>query len=62
MASNQIDGRLRNGNNDGIISGQGLNPQDEAGQAWRHLSSAHLISDVGHCLSLGMQGAEKGAP
>ncbi len=62
LASDQIDGCLRNGNNDGIISGQGLNPQDEAGQAWRHLSSAHLISDVGALPQFGHAGRGKGVP
>lgn len=35
-----------NGDGDGIISGNGLDPNSEAFLFWSHLSSAHLIFDV----------------
>lgn len=62
LASEQIAPHLRNGNNDGLISGQGLNPQDEAAQAWAHLAAAGLIADVGALPQFGHARRGQGVP
>lgn len=62
LASEQIAPHLRNGNNDGIISGHGLTPQDEAAQAWSHLSAAGLIPDVGALPQFGQARGGQGVP
>jgi len=65
-ASEYIDSRLMNGNNDGQIDGPGLavNPggqNHEARSFWAHLAAAHLMTDPGQ-----VQGGRalfgKGAP
>jgi competence protein ComGC len=37
---------LKSGNGDGNIDGDSFNPETEAGQFWKHLSAANLITDV----------------
>ena len=62
LASEQIAPHLRNGNNDGMISGQSLNPQGEAAQAWSHLAAAGLIADVGTLPQFGPARRGQGVP
>jgi prepilin-type N-terminal cleavage/methylation domain-containing protein len=46
-ASQYIRRDLRDGNGNGIVEGEGLDPGTEAGNFWVHLSAANLIQDVG---------------
>ncbi|MFN7662768.1 MAG: type II secretion system protein [Alphaproteobacteria bacterium] len=62
LASSHIHPSLRNGQNDGIIGGQGLNPLDEAGNVWTHLSRSGLIGDVGQLPSQGYAKGGQGVP
>ena len=62
LATDQIADHMLNGNNDGMISGQGLNPQDEAAQVWSHLAAAALISDVGRLPEMGYARRGHGIP
>lgn len=50
-AAEYIEGVLKNGNNNGVIEGEGLAPESEAFQFWRHLAAAGLIVSKGppHC-------------
>ncbi len=47
MASSLIDPDLPNGDGDGEITGDGLDPSRDAGKFWRHLSASGLIENVG---------------
>ena len=44
QAVETIDEALKNGKNNGIIDGKGLNQGDEAIEYWAHLAAAHLIA------------------
>lgn len=46
-ASHYIRRDLRNGNGNGVLEGDGLDPGTEAGNFWIHLAAANLIQDVG---------------
>ena len=46
-AKANIHDSLIDGNQNGTIEGDGLDPASEAGQFWVHLSARNLISDVG---------------
>ena len=54
-ATSHINGHLRDGDDDGLISGAGLAPQSQAFQFWLHLSAAGL-------LTLGVRSIETAAP
>ena len=62
LASAHINPKLRNGQNDGIIGGHGLNPLDEAANVWMHLAYAGLIGDVGPLPSYGYAKGGQGVP
>lgn len=46
-ANTQIQNGLPNGDGDGIIAGDGLDKDKDAGKVWQHLASVHLIPDPG---------------
>ena len=62
LASAHIHPKLRDGQNDGVISGHGLNPLDEAANVWTHLAQAGLIGDVGQFPSYEYAKGGQGVP
>lgn len=62
LASTHIHPKLRDGQNDGVIGGHGLNPVDEAANVWTHLAHAGLIGDVGQLPSQGYAKGGQGVP
>lgn len=46
-AKANIDNSLIDGNQNGLIEGDGLDPKSKAGQFWAHLSAKDLISNAG---------------
>jgi prepilin-type N-terminal cleavage/methylation domain-containing protein len=47
QAKAYIKDSLKNGNHNGLIEGEGLAPDSEAGQFWQHLAAAELIAQPG---------------
>lgn len=62
LASSHINAKLRDGQNDGIIGGHGLNPADEAANVWMHLAQAGFIGDVGQLPAQGYAKGGQGIP
>jgi prepilin-type N-terminal cleavage/methylation domain-containing protein len=62
LASSHIHAKLRDGQNDGIIGGHGLNPLDEAANVWVHLAQAGFIGDVGQLPAQGYAKGGQGVP
>ena len=62
LASKNIHHKLRDGKNDGIIGGHGLNPPDEAANIWGHLAQAGLIGDMGQLPESGYARRGEGIP
>jgi prepilin-type N-terminal cleavage/methylation domain-containing protein len=62
LASKHIYHKLRDGKNDGIIGGHGLNPPDESANMWGHLAQAGLIGDMGQLPESGFARRGEGIP
>lgn len=61
-ASTQINGELRDGNNNGVIEGAGLGGGSEALAFWSHLAAAGFIGSPGPTGSQNVGEFGKGAP
>lgn len=60
-AREYISSNLINGDGDGVISGDGLSRDSQAGQYWAHLAAAGLIPQPGEA-NAGILRFDKGAP
>jgi prepilin-type N-terminal cleavage/methylation domain-containing protein len=61
QAKAYIHENLKDGNHNGVIEGNGLEPESEAGQFWQHLAAAGLIGKPGTKEGVTL-GFGKGAP
>lgn len=61
-ASQYIRRDLRDGNGNGLLDGEGLDPGAEAGNFWVHLAASNLIQDVGKLPSNGPAFGGHGVP
>ena len=62
QAKANIHDSLIDGNQNGLVEGDGLDPNSEAGQFWAHLSAKDLISNVGSNTSSTEMNFGSGAP